>query len=414
MALLPYALTTVDKLLSYMGTVAVSEELFTVYHDGTGGATQAEIDITSSKITLVTNIEANLVTVATFPTIQAVVDEINTFSGWVAAVLAGRGAALTADLDPLGSTSVFLLAGQKHITGLNLATFQDAINAATEEIETLTSRRFALTTYNQLFNGSGRRRINLRHFPVTNIDRVAVGRRDAFRIKNDSTDAADANVSIDGSNMVLEIVGGANAGTDSVAYTTTTTLAAFITSINAIGKAWVATIETDADGTWLVDELFQFEGRNALRNELSIAMADQSLRSYDIDAPIGQIVRTNVGRSTELLGPQFLRTGGHAFTPWELRPLTAESAGPFWPEGVFNVYVRYTAGFATIPADIEMIANRVAAAIVRMRKRDPTLQSESMSGYSYTRAADDAPLTDSIKKQLQKYKRIWAGPVADV
>ncbi len=416
MALLAYALTTVNKLRSYMGSTVASEELLSVYHDGTGGVTSATVQVTATQITAIDNISGttNLVFTAN-TTIDAMVTAINAISsGWQAAAVGAAGDAASSGLDARASVDALLVANQQFLAGENDALFVDAINAATEEIEEWTSRRFASTVYNQLFNGTGRRRLNVRQYPIIDVARVSVGRRDAFRIINNSTDNADAIVSLDGLNLTLEIVGGADAGTDTVSYTGATQIGAFITSINAIGKQWVATIETDADATWLVDDLFQFEGRNARRNELSMRMPDQSVRSFDVDAAIGQLVRTNVGRSTELLGPQFLRHGGNAATPWELRPFTAESGGPFWPEGVFNVYVRYTAGFATIPADLEMMANRVAAGHIRMGKRDQTLQSESVSGYSYTRATDDMPLNDSIKQSLTKYKRMWASAVAEV
>ena len=67
--------------------------------------------------------------------------------------------------------------------------------------------------------------------------------------------------------------------------------------------------------------------------------------------------------------------------------------------------IDYTAGYATIPADIEQAATSVAARLYQGSARDAALSSESLGGYSYSvRAAAEV---DSLEREmLAPYRRI--------
>jgi len=56
------------------------------------------------------------------------------------------------------------------------------------------------------------------------------------------------------------------------------------------------------------------------------------------------------------------------------------------PDAVKSVLVEYTAGYATVPDDIEQACIEIAAMMYRDRRRDAGLASESLGDYSYTRA----------------------------
>jgi hypothetical protein len=70
-----------------------------------------------------------------------------------------------------------------------------------------------------------------------------------------------------------------------------------------------------------------------------------------------------------------------------------------------SMVVQYTAGYATVPYDIEQTVQEVAAAMFRSRKRDETLNSESLGDYSYT-SGGSARITEIMEERLASWKEI--------
>lgn len=59
---------------------------------------------------------------------------------------------------------------------------------------------------------------------------------------------------------------------------------------------------------------------------------------------------------------------------------------PAFPAGMQNIKVVYTGGFSTIPDAIKYAAYRAIDIAFARRRKDLTIQSESLGGYSYSRA----------------------------
>lgn len=409
MALLSYALTNVDGLLAYTGETLVAEELVSVYHDASASATAATVAISGGTLSLVItgggNAGTDNIVLSTHATITALVAAINALAkGWVAAIVAGKGGADPTNLSAKALTSAYAQGAIQYLVGLNDLFLITAINAATELIERYCDRRFASTIYEHRYHGMNRRTINLRNYPVISVARVSVGSRKVMQITNASIDAEQALVSVDSDSMDFEVIGGASANTDSVSITNSTTLTNLIASINALGSNWSASLDGQADGAWLAANLYEFNGRQALNIFLDVLGAEESIDGYEVNAQAGILYRRS-GEHSRFTSISSIR--GPAFAPPELRPLTARSSGPVWPDGMFNIFVRYTAGFATIPDDLKFICEQVAANIMRMRKRDTGLASESIDGYSYS-AKGDGPLTVEIKASLASHRLLAA------
>lgn len=67
--------------------------------------------------------------------------------------------------------------------------------------------------------------------------------------------------------------------------------------------------------------------------------------------------------------------------------------------------VDYTGGYGTIPYDLQQTTIEMASRLYNSRKRDPSLQSESLGGYSYSlRSVSD--LDASTKMILDSYRRL--------
>ncbi len=65
---------------------------------------------------------------------------------------------------------------------------------------------------------------------------------------------------------------------------------------------------------------------------------------------------------------------------------------------------RYTAGFATIPADIDLIAVEMVSDMFHNVARDNSIQSESLADYSYTLGSQSGQAVD-WQRRLEKYRR---------
>ena len=83
---------------------------------------------------------------------------------------------------------------------------------------------------------------------------------------------------------------------------------------------------------------------------------------------------------------------------------------PKFPRGFRNVSVTYTAGYSaqTMPADLKQIMYEFVDAILARRRADPTLQSETLGAYTYTRKGHDpgASWTDEIYRRALRYRRV--------
>jgi hypothetical protein len=93
---------------------------------------------------------------------------------------------------------------------------------------------------------------------------------------------------------------------------------------------------------------------------------------------------------------------------------TVEDTGIYYEDGWTkdrrNIVVVYNAGYSTIPADLHMVATRLAADLVNMTGQSGTIQSEKIGDYSYTLSAaatgQDNALNAGYRAALAKYRRI--------
>ncbi|WP_278465805.1 phage head-tail connector protein [Gimesia maris] len=76
--------------------------------------------------------------------------------------------------------------------------------------------------------------------------------------------------------------------------------------------------------------------------------------------------------------------------------------------GMGNIKVVYTAGWATVPTDIQFAANKLVTSMLQSRGMAGCLTSESIEDYSYTLsgAEDESRMLDSIKGSLARYKKV--------
>jgi hypothetical protein len=107
-----------------------------------------------------------------------------------------------------------------------------------------------------------------------------------------------------------------------------------------------------------------------------------------------------------------ISSGFGGFWPIEYyRGSLAARRMPVWPQGDGNIKVTYTAGYATVPADLTLAANELVAWLRMTSKRGGMpLQSESLADYSYTLAAlQGRPELGSVRQLLAPYRELVIG-----
>lgn len=75
-------------------------------------------------------------------------------------------------------------------------------------------------------------------------------------------------------------------------------------------------------------------------------------------------------------------------------------------DGGGNIKVTYTAGYATVPADIVLAACEMTSQMLSRTERGMPLASESLGGYSYSLATQMIDLIGGVRSVLDKYRDI--------
>lgn len=246
-----------------------------------------------------------------------------------------------------------------------------AVAAANDMIERRCDQTFASTSYALWVDGPGDEYLSLEHVPVIRINRVCNSFQNGIRISNTSSDMTAAVVSINDGEMNLQVFGGANESSSQITLSSYATLALLAAAIVALGDGWAATVE-------------QEEQPKALRPvQIFLRNSDDS---SILEIPDDATECVLQDRRTGLLH----RAGG-------------------WSSGAQTVYVDYTAGYATIPAALTNVANKVAADILARGKRDGGLQSESLGKYAWTARTGrgQSGILDAYTSELSPFIR-WS------
>ena len=247
------------------------------------------------------------------------------------------------------------------------------VNRATDMIESYCGRIFRERTYLlERYTGDGTADLYLNQWPVTTVERVAVGTLNALKITNSDSTAYSAVAQVTPTLIKLEIHGGSNDGTQERLFTDSTSLSAMATQIDTYTSWAGATVSSDFDNHDTT-ELIPTGARETLNTSIDLLVPDQRLTDYDVNLDAGTIHRASG-----------------------------------WSEAWNNIYVNYTAGYAVIPDDLEQIAIEVTKELFNKRKIQSGLKSEKIGNYSYTafdNQSDKSPVMDRAD-DLAKYRRV--------
>jgi hypothetical protein len=240
------------------------------------------------------------------------------------------------------------------------------IAAASSRIERWCGRKFDAANYWEWIRPGGEDRATLAQSPVISLDRVVTGFLDCLSFRYTGS-AVRAVVSVvagsqeTAANLRLQSTAASGVHTTSaLALATYPSLSTLATAADAVADWTVAVVGDDASAY----DLHPIAGQDAKTGELRLARAyDYVEAGVDYDAGIVTI-----------------------------------------PAGIDLALCEYRAGYATIPDDLEQVANEFIQDMWNAGKVSTAVQSESLPDYSYT-LADRVQLTDRQKAILAPYRR---------
>jgi len=253
--------------------------------------------------------------------------------------------------------------GTKSTTDRDL--WETLINSTTEMIENYCNRKFISRAYTEYYNGNGSYTIKTKQYPIISMAKICVGKREALTIWNTST-YTSALVSITSIGLTLTKDGTADS---TVTFASNTTISTLVGAVNALGSGWTALISSSDYNSFTSTELTLRNPSNAIdSNKVSIYMLEEPEYDYEVIDDSGII---NFGHHVS--------------------------------KGTKNIYVSYTAGFATTPYDLKQVCIEES---VRRYKRRKTidLNAISMEDGSVNILSDN--LLPHHKLVLDRYRRI--------
>ena len=276
------------------------------------------------------------------------------------------------------------IANWRAYTGVTIDEASDAlvtsmINRASDAIERYCDRLFESDTYRERRDGDGDTDILLKQYPVTAITMVSVGVWDVILITNTSADAFNAYVTVGetdelSTSLVLAVQGGTNDGTNTLAFAArgTYTCATLVTAINAVGSGWSATIQATTQQYWDAVELLPIQGYPCLKQYVYLSVPEEIKGDYQLYPDRGEIY----------LPSRF--TGGHN-----------------------NVTIRYTAGYSTIPDDLEQICIDLAQIYYHSKDLDMSIKSEKLADHTITVADEGGGDVRDVPSHLRRRLAPW-------
>jgi hypothetical protein len=234
------------------------------------------------------------------------------------------------------------------------------INNSSTAIESYCDRNFIAQNYSEFYNGLGQRKLRLRNFPVTSIQRLATGSKLALTVS--STDTTDLRASVEVREDKVNLQRFASNGTESnteltfATYKTTSALATQITSTTGF--------TAEANDNALTTDLYRV---GAIDDRATIEFIDASDYAF-------------FGRGND--------------------------EGIRMPTSFAGILVDYTAGYtnvASIPKDLKQACLLMVQYLFNLSKQDTTLASESIGAYSYSTATDLLTGENQIAMLLAPY-----------
>jgi hypothetical protein len=228
------------------------------------------------------------------------------------------------------------------------------ITACSKQIETYCRRTFASTSYDELYSGTGNRMLILRNFPIVSVQSVRFRPASVLQLRNfDLANNQKARVWIDSATVNLQRTSSGSVSLYTLAFASYPTLGQLAAQINAdavsSGSGWQALVAAGYE-KWPTADLYPpIQGaHNAAGVFCDLRMHAEELTGFQIDPARGYLMRSLVATDPDFVMPY----------------------DPIWPRGLLNFRIQYTAGWATIPEDVQEACAQMVAAYFRLDARE--------------------------------------------
>lgn len=262
------------------------------------------------------------------------------------------------------------------------------IDAASAKIERWIGRQIKLRTYSEWYGGNNVRSVKVKQYPINNVSGVYTGMASAFTIASTVSSDLRLTISINpetlgtvvngalapGIVLTRTVVGGVST-TSTLTYATFQDVTDMVAAINAI-TGFSASVVTDMRCA----QLHPRAGGDILQSTVTITGANVSSEFvYD-----------------SFLGVVTIRQDAYPFK---------YDYDPRFPPALLSTLIEYSAGYTTIPDDIRQACMVLAGTMYLSRKKDGSLQSESLGDYSYSMASADSTRS-MMEDMLGSWKEI--------
>ncbi|MFO0876499.1 MAG: hypothetical protein U0840_03920 [Gemmataceae bacterium] len=212
------------------------------------------------------------------------------------------------------------------------------LSACSRAIQKYCRRAFYVRTIEELHHG-GQPILVLRDYPVQSIVWLRGNPTTVLTLSNTSASNQRATVSITSTGLSLTRVASGVSTTDtSVTFASNATLSAVATAVNALGNGWSARVASDF-GLWASADLY-------ISPDLGDGVQAQGALNAANNAQAA--LKLHVDEYSDYTWT----SRGSIFREPDLR-WDDQRDGSFWPGGANYYRVKYTAGFTTIPEDVQ-------------------------------------------------------------
>ena len=271
------------------------------------------------------------------------------------------------------------------------------ITSCSDWIEKYCKRPFYSLARDELYNGSGTKRLLLREYPVQLVTSVRYRPTTVMTIKNTApttNQRATVRVTSTGLTLIRVASGVSTTLTTGLTFSANPTIDDLVTAVDAAAGNWDAKRVGDATdyGKWPSADLYvppsygdglsSMGSLDAANSRLvALKLHVQEVANYDWD-PRGWLLRATSYEDAD---------------DWDSNRYT-------WPEGGNNFRVQYTAGYTTIPEAVQEACAIMVSQQWSLSNRDPnqlnTVTSTTGSGV----VPSDPPA--SVLQLLQPYRRL--------
>lgn len=257
------------------------------------------------------------------------------------------------------------------VTTADDRTVSALIAACSSAIEKHLRRRIVAAEHDELYDGIDCDRLVLRQYPVCRIDSVRHSPQVVLEVTNTATSTnQQARVEAQRDGLRLTRVASGTMTVDtSVSWSSNATLQAVATAVTALGNGWIARAAGSSTGDyglwpsrdlWVSSPLDDSDGGSSF---------DCRGRWAGLSLHVGELA----GYAFDARGWLYRRD------PWaDVWPLAAGRLG--WEGGPGYWRVRYTAGYAEVPAAIEEACAEWVAELFALTKRDPAVVTLAFTG----------------------------------